>query len=581
MGKDPTWVPVTDCFAKKIKVFEIARAVADGDEATLEASERYNEVLNRLTAINERLYPVQVVPAQAGVHGAIDVFDRVNSRGTKLSDAELALAHITGRWPQARRTMKAKIAEFAEVGFNYDLTFMVRALTAVTLNRALFETIHDTETEKVQEAWKKLTRILDYVVTLFPGQAQIHSTAALNTTNVLVPIVAYLAQHDMKFKDSAALRSCIHWLYAASMWARYTSQTDQRLDHDLAIIKRSANPWPELVDAIIDQRGRIEVKPADLEGRTTVHPLFKMTYVMVKNQGAIDWFNGSPLDGGHGRAYGIHHHHIFPSALLYSEHGGYSSENHLHKKVVNEIANRGFLTAESNLQLSDAPPAEYLPKVEEHYPGALAKQLVPTDPALWQLDRFEDFLAVRRKMIADAINKRMLELTIEAEPISRVPVAELVTAGESAILEYKGSLRWDFRENQVNKRLTKSVAKTVAAFLNSEGGTLLIGVADDCTVWGIEKDLETLQRKDHDDFEQAFVQTLVNYLGAEYSHYVSTEFEEVDGKTVCRVEVLRSPKPVYLDERGATEFYIRTGNSSRALDVQAAHDYIGMHWWEQ
>ena len=54
MGKDPTWVPVTDCFAKKIKVFEIARAVADGDEATLEASERYNEVLNRLTAINER-----------------------------------------------------------------------------------------------------------------------------------------------------------------------------------------------------------------------------------------------------------------------------------------------------------------------------------------------------------------------------------------------------------------------------------------------------------------------------------------------------------------------------------------------
>ena len=82
---------------------------------------------------------------------AIDIFDRVNSQGTKLTDAELALTHVTGKWPDARRVIKVKIDELAALNFRFGLTFMTRALTATVTGRALFETIHDV----LEKIWKK------------------------------------------------------------------------------------------------------------------------------------------------------------------------------------------------------------------------------------------------------------------------------------------------------------------------------------------------------------------------------------------------------------------------------------------
>jgi hypothetical protein len=579
MKGNATWVAVTECFASsRINPFEVAKQKLLPGQDPFKLAQLYNENLTRLRNVLERDYPIQIVPSSAHIDDAINVFDRVNSLGTKLTDAELALAHITGKWPLARQVMKDKIRELESKRFAFDLTFMVRSLTAVVHSSALFEKIHQTLAPELKTGWDDLTKILNYLVTLLPGQAHIHSTEDLNTTNVLVPVVTYLARHGGRFETDREMRRFVYWMYAASAWSRYTSQTDQRLDHDISITQRSESPWKELVDAIIEQRGRIEVKPSDLEGRIIQHPLYRMTFVMAKAKGAIDWFNGSPLDATHGLSYAIHSHHIFPTSLLYSETGGYNPENHLHKKIVNEIANRAFLTGESNLSLSDTEPARYLQEIEKNYPGALAKQFVPQDPALWNLDRFNDFLAARRRLIADAINERMAELLADLEPTKAQTLEEMMTAGESPVLEFKSSLRWDLRTQQTNSDLQKVVAKTVAGLMNFEGGTLLIGVADDGTVIGIENDLRTLKRDNCDGFEQALREVLVHYLGAEFSQYVHVSFEEHGGHAVCLVRVEPSPKPVYLADKGGKEFYIRAGNTTRPLDVQATHDYISMHW---
>lgn len=578
MRNNPTWIAVTDCFTSSlINPFELAKQKLVTGQDPFELAQRYNDKLNQLRNILERDYLIQIVPSSASIDDAIDVFDRVNSLGTKLTDADLALTHITGKWPQARQVMKNKIQELESKRFAFDLTFMVRGLVGVIHGRALFETVHKTGGIELKEGWQQLTRILDYLVTILPGHAHVHSTDDLNTTNVLVPVVVYLARHSGKFENDREMRSFIHWMYAASTWARYSSQTDQKLDHDISIIQQGETPWKELVDAIIEQRGRIEVKPSDLEGRIVQHPLYRMTYVMAKAKGAIDWFNGSPLDATHGASYAIHSHHIFPSSLLYSA-GGYDRENHLHKKIVNEIANRAFLTGESNISLSNTEPARYLPEIERKYPGALAKQFVPLDSSLWELDRFEDFLAARRRLIATAINERMEEYLSDLEPPKAQTLEELIGAGESPVLEFKSSLRWDLQTQQVNTGLQKVVAKTVAGLMNFEGGTLLIGVADDGTVVGIESDLKTIKRGDRDGFEQQLRQVLVDYVGAEFSQYVQVLFKEHEGVVVCSVRVEPSPKPVYLTDKGHKEFYIRAGNTTRPLDVQATHDYISMHW---
>ncbi|MEA3309688.1 MAG: DUF262 domain-containing protein [Chloroflexota bacterium] len=576
MQNDPTWVAVTDCFAGFIDPVNIATQKTNDGQQLGELIKHYFENLNKLRGIVKRTYPIQLVPATANIDDAIDVFDLVNSQGTPLSKADLALAHITGKWPQARQIMKNKIIELGKKNFNFSLTFMVRCLTSVVMESALFENIHDTPPDKLQQGWDLLTEVLDYLTSMLAGHANIHSTGDFNTTNVLVPAVFYLSQHDVRFNNDQTMRSFIHWLYASSIWSRYSGQTDQRLDHDMAIIKRSDSPWQDLINAIIDHRGRIEVKPSDLEGRATRHPLYRMTYILSKSYGALDWFNGIPLDLPPDNSYAIHSHHIFPTSLLYSERGGYTSRNHLHKKIVNEIANRAFLTGTSNIKLGNKEPAKYLPEVARKYPGALEKQFIPTDPALWELDRYEDFLASRRALIAKAINERMNELVTNFTPEIQTLVDMLT--GESAVLEYKSSMRWDMRRQQVNKGLEKIIAKTIAGFLNSEGGTLLIGVADDCTVLGIEYDLQTIGGKDRDGYEQKLQQVLTNTLGVEHSQYWHVSFEESDGKTICIVHVDPSPEPIYLTYKGTKEFYKRVGNTTRPLNMEAAHDYIDMRW---
>jgi hypothetical protein len=586
MKNNPTWVPVTACFAAQddVKVFDIVQKKFAAEGATAEQfkfAQRYNDNLTRIRSILEKDYPVQIVPDTADIDAAIDVFDRVNSLGTKLTDAELALTHVTGKWPKARQAMKEKIAELEDKRFAFDLTFMIRSLIGVVHGRALYEVIHRTDRDRLLDGWDKLAKILDYLVTTLPGHASIHSTTDLNSTNVLVPVIVYLARHNGTFPDNKELKRCIHWLYAASMWGRYSSQTDQKLDHDISIVQREDSPWKDMVDTIIEQRGRIDVKPSDLEARGIQNPLYRMMFIIAKANNAVDWFNGSPLSSPHGKAFAISNRYIFPYTLLYKS-GKYNPENRLHKELVNEIANRAFLTDDTGATLGDADPANYLQLIEQKYPGALASQFVPLDKNNWLTENFESFLIARRKLIADAINTQMTKLIAGPEPEVKQTLKDLLEAGESASLEYKSSLRWDLKLQKFNAELQKMICKTIAGFMNVEGGILLIGVADDGTILGIEYDLshkpQNMLASDRDKYDRLFRDTLLQYLHAEFNPYIHLSFDSYNGHTVAIVEANRSPKPVYLKDKGNIEFYIRAGTMTKILDVESSNNHISMNW---
>ena len=92
-------------------------------------------------------------------------------------------------------------------------------------------------------------------------------------------------------------------------------------------------------------------------------------------------------------------------------------------------------------------------------------------------------------------------------------IYELINGGENERVEFKSSMRWDYKENRVNKNLEGVIIKTLSAFLNSSGGTLLIGVDDLGDVIGIGKDLKTLGggKKNLDGFELQLTELVDRY----------------------------------------------------------------------
>ncbi len=150
-------------------------------------------------------------------------------------------------------------------------------------------------------------------------------------------------------------------------------------------------------------------------------------------------------------------------------------------------------------------------------------------------------------------------------------IAELISQGEHDKLEFKSTFRWDLRQDKKNPAIEHAALKSVSAFLNSEGGDLLVGVADDGTVLGVEND--------HFPSDDKFLLHVWNLIkssfGQDISPYIKTTLEKVDGKTVCRFHCLPGPKPVFLRQAGFDEtFYIRVGPSTGSLGISEALKYI-------
>ncbi len=599
MENNPLWQKVTDCFNFDSKGNCVIDPIDISDQYLSLHSENtgkdlrniVNKNLNALQNIRFIDYPVLSISSEALVDEAIDVFDRINSQGTKLTDAELVLTHITGKWPHARRELKKKIEEYQKIFFDFDLDFLTRCMVVALTDSALYQKNAKLNYDHFIKdnyitAWKNVSKALDYIIPVLKNDAYLHSSNDMISPNVLVPMVAYLLKNDMRMSEPVRY-GFVYWIHLASIWSRYSGQTDTRLDKDVYLAISSENPIQKLIDEIRDQRGRIDVKSSDLEGKIAGHPLYRTLYAVTKFNRARDWSDGGPITDRIGDYYSIQSHHIFPQSLLYDSQ--YDWENQNHKKMVNEIANRAFITRDANFKIGNKNPEKYLAEIELKYPGSLDKQLIPKNPEFWKLKNYELFLTERRKLIAEAINAFLgnYKKLWENQSIEKTSWKDLIEQGENDFIEFKQSLRWD-NENKSDYKISEYVAmKVINSFLNSSGGKLFVGVSDDKRVVGIEPDYKTFDPKsmkqDSDGFRLHLDNLIKNYLGDVYHAYITVIIDKIDKKEVCIIDVKPSDNPVYLQSKDSNgqkkeEFYIRRSASSIALGRKESDDYRKMHW---
>jgi Alw26I/Eco31I/Esp3I family type II restriction m6 adenine DNA methyltransferase len=173
---------------------------------------------------------------------------------------------------------------------------------------------------------------------------------------------------------------------------------------------------------------------------------------------------------------------------------------------------------------------------------------------------------------------------VHSKPSPELILKVLIQKGEHKQLEFKSTMLWDVREQTKKYHVEHSVLKTIAAFLNSEGGTLLIGVTDDGQIHGLEDDFKVLGSKGdpRDNFNKAFDNLISNNFGRDIHRLVSLTLEPIDGKLVAKVVVKeKAPEEVFLankDKNSIEEFYVRLNASSVALTGREQSKYIKGHW---
>ncbi len=180
--------------------------------------------------------------------------------------------------------------------------------------------------------------------------------------------------------------------------------------------------------------------------------------------------------------------------------------------------------------------------------------------------------------IYEMLHRRLQRINRLSSELS-VDLHTLIQQGEGPLLEFKSSFRWDMEQERVNKNLENVILKTLAGYLNNSlGGTLLIGVNDKGEIIGLEKDYQSLKRPDQDGYEQMIMTAISTHLGADLCQFVKVLFHVIDGKHVCRLIILASPRPVFLTQGKVPKFYLRTGGGTRDLNIQEALEFIAHRW---
>ena len=279
----------------------------------------------------------------------------------------------------------------------------------------------------------------------------------------------------------------------------------------------------------------------------------------------------------------LERHHLFPKDYLAGLEVKASRDQ-------NQIANFALLEWPDNNRISDQPPSSYFPEFFARLNEAekAKARFWHALPDGWEDMRYADFLEARRRMLARVIREGFNRLKQEdvgsaeetTTSILNKGATDLIATGETANIEFKSSGRVDVNGDRQDF-LEEAIVKSVAGFLNAEGGVLLIGVNDQRDALGLEQDFRTLRKTDRDGYELWLHDLFETWLGRPALPFVSVSFETVDGADVCKVAVKPSGHPVYANKPKLPKsdvFYLRTGNSTRRLITDEVVTYTKERW---
>lgn len=398
MQGNPLWVDVT-------------RLMREGVDTILEEILEYTKDFKRTTHCGNRLNRLRdvrdidvhiedVSGPEMTLDVVVDIFNRVNSGGRKLSKGDLALARICSVEPDARSRMRKALDEWSEAGYGFTLDWLLRSVTTIATGDARFSALHDLDAATFNSALQRAINHINTVLDLIGARLGLDHQQVL-TGHFAFPILArFLDDSGDAAKDNSTQNKILFWYVQAAIWGRYSGSTESVLSRDLNILLNAdqGDGMNALIRELQLWRGTLRIRPEHFTGWSRGNRFYSILYMLTRVSEAQDWGSGLPLKKGLlGKNTSLEVHHIFPRDYL-------KKSGHGDKKSINALGNFCFLTKNSNLQISNRPPQEYFPEVEKHHPGALASQWIPQDPDLWLPENYPEFLRQRQSLLAEAAN---------------------------------------------------------------------------------------------------------------------------------------------------------------------------------
>lgn len=399
-----------------------------------EIQPRLTTFINRLTALDGirdvELHVEKVTGTDKTVDIVVDIFNRVNSGGTKLSKGDLALARICAEWPDARHELRLTLERWVRAGYDFEMDWLLRNINTILTGEALFTALKDINAAEFQNGLRRAEKAINYLLNLCAGRLGLDHDRVLGGRYAFPVLSRYVDQRGGQLNNARERDKLLYWYVHSFLWGRFAGSTESFLNKDLAVMEEQSGALDRLIEQLRLWRGNLRIRPENFDSWSTGARFYPLLYMLTRVGAAQDWGTGLPLNAHLlGRLNRLQVHHIFPKSLLYAH--GYS------RPQVNSLANYCFLTQDTNLQISNKKPEHYFEEIEQRHPGALATQWIPMDTTLWRLENYLDFLAARRELLSQAAN-HFLDSLLKGkvpETAHTMPITDQVATVTAAPIE--------------------------------------------------------------------------------------------------------------------------------------------------
>lgn len=519
-------------------------------------------------------FPVTTLSAGTPTEAVCTIFETLNRTGIKLSVFELICARAFADGHRLRESWRSALEEHQVLlDFRIDPYYILQTISLRIGKKPQRGIVVELPVATIVAEWKSSVRAMASAIIMLRDECGVLTQQWLPYAPMLPTLAA--AWRDVEDAAGATVGArrlkLQRWFWCASFAGDYDSAPNSRAEADVPLL----HTWllggepPQVVTGFAFESATWLNVTARQRG------LYRTTVALLMRRHPLDFHQAIPLTRTVMESTAVDDHHVFPAAYLRDR--GVTSH-------VDTVLNHTLIDRLTNASIGKRAPSEYLRQMRAALGGALTAVLTShglpsaSDGPLLT-DDYHGFLEWRRKYL----DRELKAVTSEGSTVAvspRMATESVIAAGESLTVEFKTSARWNVHTSARDDRLEKRVVVTIASFMNTEGGTLLIGLDDDGDVVGLDGDLSLMMKPDFDRYQLWLIDLLEACVGKPAAACVHVSFERLSGGDICRVDVRPSSAPVFvhMPKTETDEFYVRLGNSTRQLTMQEFDSYRSDRW---